>query len=296
MVILALHVKFKAGKDKKIRPLISIFDPGKNKQMIGIFDSGAGGMSVFREIHRLLPHEVYTYFADNANCPYGERSAEFVLGRSREITEFLLGEGADVIVIACNTATAAAISTLRSEYPNKFIGIEPALKPGALNTRSGIVGVLATAGTLQSTKYLVRKEGYDSVRIVESVGRGWVDLVENGILEGPEAERRVQSAVQPLLDAGADCLVLGCTHYPFLIGTIRKVAGPAVQIIDPAPAVARQVVRVMLGEGLISADDIADSIGSRRKVGLRYLDDPDIELISSGDPEPLERIYKLIFP
>lgn len=250
--------------------------------MIGIFDSGAGGMSVFREIYKLLPNEQYIYFADNAHCPYGEKSADFVLGRSRQITDFLLSEGSDIIVIACNTATAAAISTLRSEYSNKFIGIEPALKPGALNTRSGIVGVLATAGTLHSTKYLVHKDKYDKVRIVESVGRGWVDLVENGVLEGPEAEERVKAAVQPLLDEGADCLVLGCTHYPFLIDTIRKVVGPSVQVIDPAPAVARQTVRVMEEEGIILANGISDG--------------PDIRLISSGDPSPLKRIYRLLFP
>lgn len=253
--------------------------------MIGIFDSGAGGMSVFREIHRLLPDEAYIYFSDNANCPYGEKSADFVLGRSRQITDFLLSEGADIIVIACNTATAAAISTLRSEYSNKFIGIEPALKPGALNTRSGIVGVLATAGTLHSTKYLVRKDKYDKVRIVESVGHGWVDLVERGMLEGPEAEKRVKAAVQPLLDEGADCLVLGCTHYPFLMDTIRKVAGPSVQIIDPAPAVARQTLRVMDEEGLVSSYSQTNSTP-----------DPNVRLISSGDPAPLKRIYNLIFP
>lgn len=253
--------------------------------MIGIFDSGAGGMSVFREICRLLPQEKYIYFADNANCPYGEKSAEFVLGRSRQITDFLLTEGADIIVIACNTATAAAISTLRSEYSNKFIGIEPALKPGALRTRSGIVGVLATAGTLHSTKYLVRKDKYDKVRIVESVGHGWVDLVERGVLDGSEAEKCVKAAVQPLLDEGADCLVLGCTHYPFLIDTIRKVAGPYVQVIDPAPAVARQTLCVMEDEGLVAPHSQSSSTLC-----------PDIRLLSSGDPAPLKRIYSLIFP
>lgn len=249
--------------------------------MIGIFDSGAGGMSVYREIRKVLPRERYVYYSDNAHCPYGEKSAAYVLDRGREITRYLLAKGADVIVIACNTATAAAADALRSEFPEvPFIGMEPAVKPAALGTRSGVVGVLATAGTLKGSKYLHTKGRFeDDVKIVESVGKGFVELVEGGILSGPEAERVVGKSLRPLLDAGADTIVLGCTHYPFLGGVISALAGPDVKVIDPAPSVARHLVDVMTEKNLLRGDAGKDN---------------DIELISSGDPAPLERIHRLI--
>ena len=219
--------------------------------MIGIFDSGSGGLSVFREIIKLLPEESYVYYADNANCPYGEKSLPFIQDRSRAITEFLLSRGARIIVVACNTATAAAITTLRNEYPVRFIGMEPAVKPAALSSQTGVIGVLATAGTLKGSKYLTTKGIYeDDVRIVEHVGQGFVELAEAGILDGPVAEETVRRSLRPLLDAGADRIVLGCTHYPFLRNVIQRVAGPDVRIIDPAPAVARHLVDVMREEGL----------------------------------------------
>lgn len=214
--------------------------------MTGIFDSGFGGLSVLREIVKVLPDESYVYYADSAHCPYGEKSREYVIDRAKSITEILLGKGADIIVVACNTATAAAISALREKWPEvPFVGMEPAVKPAALNTRSGVIGVLATAGTLKGSKYLDLREKYsDRVKVVEHVGRGFVELVEKGILNGPEAENTVRASVQPLLYAGADTIVLGCTHYPFLEKIIRKAAGPDVEIIDPAPAVAAQVLRL----------------------------------------------------
>ena len=237
---------------------------------IGIFDSGVGGLSVFREIRKVLPDEKYVYFADNAYCPYGEKEPEQILDRAREISDFLLYKGADIIVVACNTATAAAIAALREEYskPNprvnaltqgridhiRFIGMEPAVKPAALHTRSGVIGVLATAGTLSADKYLNTKGQYENdVRIIEHVGDGFVELVERGIVNGPEAESVVRASVQPLLDEGADHIVLGCTHYPFLQDTIRAIAGPDVKIIDPAPAVAQQLLKVMEEEGIKKA-------------------------------------------
>ena len=246
---------------------------------IGIFDSGSGGLSVYREIVKLLPYERYVYFADNAHCPYGEKSAEYIQDRARAITEILLGMGADIIVVACNTATAAAIGTLRAEYPNvSFVGMEPAVKPAALGTKTGVIGVLATAGTLKGSKYLKTKGQFeDDVRIVEHVGEGFVELVENGIWEGPEAEETVRKSLQPLLDAGADRIVLGCTHYPFLKPVIASIAGPDVQIIDPAPAVARQTVR-MLEANCIPIDDGPFSI----------------DLYFSGKPDSLQRIFALV--
>ena len=157
--------------------------------MIGIFDSGTGGLSVFREIFRLLPEERYIYYSDNANCPYGEKTKEFITDRARAISSFLIDQGADIIVVACNTATAAAISSLRAEFPICFIGMEPAVKPAAQKTRTGVVGVLATAGTLKASKYIDTREKWaQDVKIVEHIGQGFVELVENGILDGPEAE------------------------------------------------------------------------------------------------------------
>ena len=246
---------------------------------IGIFDSGSGGLSVYREIVKLLPYERYVYFADNAHCPYGDKTAEFIQGRARTITDTLLERGADIIVVACNTATAAAIATLRAEYPDvPFVGMEPAVKPAALGTKTGVIGVLATAGTLKGSKYLNTKGLFEEdVRIVEHVGEGFVELVEKGILDGPEAYATVKASLQPLLDAGADRIVLGCTHYPFLRPVIEAVAGPGVQVIDPAPAVARQTVRMLdkrgipIGEGPFSVD-----------------------LYFSGEPASLQRIFALL--
>lgn len=248
--------------------------------MIGIFDSGVGGLSVFREIRKLLPEERYIYYSDNAHCPYGEKTREYIIDRARAITEFLLSKGADIIVVACNTATAAAISTLREEYPVQFIGMEPAVKPAAAKTRSGVVGVLATAGTLKAEKYLNTRGKYaEEVCFVEHVGEGFVELVELGALNGKEAEATVGKSLLPLLEAGADTIVLGCTHYPFLSETIAKVAADyaaeqEICIIDPAPAVAKHLVEIMTEKGLTRKDGFS--------MGLH----------SSGDGDNLKRFYE----
>ena len=252
--------------------------------MIGIFDSGVGGLSVFREIKKVLPEQSYIYYSDNAHCPYGEKSREYIIDRAREITRFLLGKGCEIIVVACNTATAAAIKTLREEFPVKFIGMEPAIKPAAHMTRTGVVGVLATAGTLKATKYIDTREKWAAdVRIVEHIGQGFVELVENGKVCGPEAEEVVKASLLPLLEAGADTIVLGCTHYPFLIGTISKVAGERfperpVTVIDPAPAVARHLQEVMHEEGIAQSAPSGYSI----------------ELHSSGDPAGLLKTFSTL--
>ncbi len=228
--------------------------------MIGIFDSGIGGLSVFREIRKALPEEKYIYFSDNAHCPYGEKSKEYITDRARHITEFLLEKGADIIVVACNTATAAAIATLRREYPVKFIGMEPAIKPAALSTKTGVIGVLATAGTLKADKYLNTKWKYaEGIKITEHIGQGFVELVESGNTEGEEAENIVRASLKPLLDEGADRIVLGCTHYPFLKETLSKVAAELypereIEIIDPAPAVAKHLLEVMQNDNLIKGE------------------------------------------
>lgn len=234
--------------------------------MIGIFDSGVGGLSVFREINKLLPEEKYAYFSDNAHCPYGEKSKEYITDRARHITEFLIGQGADIIVVACNTATAAAIATLRNEYPISFIGMEPAVKPAAALTKTGIVGVLATSGTLKADKYRDTKGRHaEDITVVEHIGQGFVELVENGMTTGPQAEAIVMESLEPLLDAGADTIVLGCTHYPFLSETISKVAaqltpGRSVTIIDPAPAVARHLLDIMTEQNIIKREGFSLSL------------------------------------
>lgn len=254
--------------------------------MIGIFDSGSGGLSVYREIFKVLPREKYIYYSDNAHCPYGEKSREYIIGRARSITDFLKGEGCDVVVVACNTATAAAIADLRARYDIPFIGMEPAVKPAALRTRSGVVGVLATAGTLNAGKYHDTRDRYaDGVKVVEHVGQGFVELVESGKLEGEEAESIVRNSVQPLVDAGSDMIVLGCTHYPFLKETIEKIAGAGVEVIDPAPAAARHLLEVMQQKGLIRRDGKPDASSPG---------DADIRLCSSGDPAALYRIFELL--
>ena len=229
-------------------------------------DSGVGGLSVMREILKVLPQERYVYFSDNAWCPYGEKSPGFIRERCRRITELMLSKGAE------------AIQTLRSEYGIPFVGMEPAVKPAALGTRSGVIGVLATAGTLKGSKYLNTKGRFqDEVKIVERVGKGFVELVESGELTGPHAEEVVGNSLRPLLEAGADTVVLGCTHYPFLLETLRKIAGPEINFIDPAPAVARRLVEVLKEKGIGPADA-----------------GPDVELIASGSDESLRRCYALI--
>ena len=246
---------------------------------IGIFDSGSGGLSVYRELIKVLPKEQYHYFSDNAHCPYGEKSPLYIRRRGRYITEFLLDKGANIIVVACNTATAAAIAALRADYPDvPFVGMEPAVKPAALGTKSGVIGVLATAGTLKGSKYLnTRGRFEDDVTIVEHVGQGFVELVENGILDGPEAESVVRASLEPLLRAGADTIVLGCTHYPFLQPLIEHLSGPGVRVIDPAPAVARQTVHVLEQRGVPTGQGPFS-----------------VQLHASGDPSPLNRIFSMI--
>lgn len=281
---------------------------------IGVFDSGEGGLSVLKEITRLLPEAEYVYYSDNAHCPYGEKSPEYIQDRARAITERLLKEGADVIVVACNTATAAAISVLRSEYSDAFsqevrdrvlkltggrhdhicfIGMEPAVKPAALGTRTGVVGVLATAGTLKGSKYLKTKESVDDqVNVFEHVGRGFVELVEEGRLSGSEAEDVVKASLGPLLSAGADIIVLGCTHYPFLLPVLQKVAGPDIRFIDPAPAVARQLVHVLERDGMLSAGEASAALARNASA---VPSSPHVKLLSSGDPGPLHHLYGTIF-
>ena len=216
--------------------------------MIGVYDSGEGGKSVLKELVKLMPYEDYVYYGDSAYCPYGPKSPDFIISRASEITEFLISKGCDLIVVACNTATAAAIAYLRSHYPVPFVGMEPAVKPAVLQSRSGVVGVLATEGTFKGRLYLDTLARFaGEVKVIERVGEGLVEAVENGELSGERVEGLIHKCIDPMLAEGADHIVLGCTHYPFLQEVIEKIAGEGVTVVNPAPAVARQAKRVLEG-------------------------------------------------
>ena len=224
--------------------------------MIGIFDSGLGGISVWQALYDALPDESLIYLGDGKRCPYGSRSREEVLKFTEEAVERLLSEGCKMIVVACNTATAVAIKYLREKYPSvPFVGLEPAVKPAALTTRTGVIGVLATERSLQGDHFRRNEEKYGSeVKILKGVGEGFVEAVERNEEHTLETEALVRKAVQPLVDGGADKIVLGCTHYPFLRDVISKVAGEGVEIIDSSEAVARRV-GVLLDENNLRAEE-----------------------------------------
>jgi len=242
---------------------------------VGIFDSGVGGLSVLREMRRLLPSEDLIYFADSAYVPYGPRPVAFVRERSEKITRFLLAEGAKAIVVACNTATTAALRHLRERFVVPIVGMEPAVKPATAATRSGHIGVLATEMTIGGDRFadLVHRFA-EGVSVHTVVGEGLVPLVEAGEIASPRAESMVRTYVAPLVEQGADVIVLGCTHYPFLRSLIAGVAGSGVVILDPAEAVARQTQRVLVTAGL-----------------LREAPAPGREVFyTSGDPGELTRV------
>lgn len=218
-----------------------------NNAPIAVFDSGQGGLSVWSELYRGLPHESLLYYGDGKNCPYGNQSKEQVTEYVDYAVRRMLAAGVKMIVIACNTATAAAIDYLRATYPVPFVGLEPAVKPAALSSRSGVIGILATAGSLKGRLFQTTAHKYaDKVRIIEQVGEGFVELVESNREQSPEAYETVARLLKPMLDAGADRIVLGCTHYPFLADTMRKVIGDRdVQLINPAPAIERRVASLL---------------------------------------------------
>ena len=211
---------------------------------IGVFDSGVGGLSVLKHIRAALPrHDLY-YVADSGHVPYGEKTQDYIRERSLAVTQFLVDEGAAAVVIACNTATAAAAAFLRERFTLPIVAMEPAVKPAVAATRSGVVGVLATVGTLESARFAALLEQYaGDVEIVTQACPGLVEQVEAGELDSPATRALVERYMQPLIARGADTLVLGCTHYPFLKPVIIELAGPDVRLIDTGEAVARQVVR-----------------------------------------------------
>ncbi len=222
---------------------------GAARGSIGVFDSGVGGLTVLSEIVRQLPGWDTLYLADSAHCPYGARPVEEIQALSAGISRYLIQQGARVVVVACNTASAAALGHLRAAFPEvPFVGMVPAIKPAAALTKSGTVGVLATPATLGGRLFSDVVERYaGGVRVLSQACPGLVECVEEGDLEGDVAEALVRRYLEPLLGQGADVIALGCTHYPFLAPLIRRLAGPGVQLLDPSAAVARQVGRVLAG-------------------------------------------------
>ncbi len=221
---------------------------------IGFFDSGVGGLCIRDAVRALLPREDTLYIADSAHCPYGNKSADEVRALARGLTQRLLAAGCKMVVVACNTATAAAIDALRAEWPDvPFVGMEPAVKPAALHSRTGVVGVLATQGTFNGRLYRETRARFAaSTTVLAAVADDWVQLVERGELTGARAEASVRAQVEPLLAAGADHLVLGCTHFPHLAPLIAQVAQGRAVIVEPSAAVARQVRRLLAARNLLN--------------------------------------------
>jgi len=229
---------------------------------IVVFDSGVGGISVLKHIRDLLPHENLIYVADSRHAPYGNQTPEFIQGRSFWLAEFLLRQGVKSLVVACNTATAAAVTGLRERYPDlTIIGMEPAVKPAVAATRTGVVGVLATSGTLKSAQFAALLEHYgQGVEVVTQACIGLVECVEKGELTSPSTKALLKQYVQPLLDAKADTIVLGCTHYPFVRTLIEELVGRDVVLIDTGVAVAKHLKNRLQENQLLSASDEAGSV------------------------------------
>ena len=240
--------------------------------MIGVFDSGVGGLRVLTEIRREMPSADLLYLADQARAPYGVRTLGEVAEMTEQAARWLLDRGATTITIACNTASAAALQALRAGHPDvPFVGMEPAVKPAALSSATGVIGVVATAATFQGELFasVLQRHAAGTTVLTQACPK-WVELVENAEIDGPEATRQVAACLAPILEGGSDTLVLGCTHFSFLVPLIEVVAGPGVKIVDPAPAVARQVRRVA-----------SVTEGSTR-----------LTLATSGDPERFRRVTR----
>lgn len=251
-----------------------------NSNPIGIFDSGVGGLSVLRAIRNLLPNESIIFLADQANVPYGPRSLDQVCQFSESITRFLLSQKVKIIVVACNTASAAALVHLRLTFPQiSFVGMEPAVKPAAELTQTRVVGVLATPATFQGALYASVVERFaQGVTVLQHTCPGLVNQIEAGNLDSIEARRILEDALHPMIVQGIDTVVLGCTHYPFVIPLIQEIVGPEVRVIDPAPAVARQVERVLQAQNYLNN---ANQSGS-------------VTYITTGHPGNMEKLLPVL--
>ncbi len=222
---------------------------------IGIFDSGVGGLTIYEEIHRLLPDENIIYLADSKNAPYGEKSKEEIINISVKNTEFLLSHGCKLIVVACNTASTNAVKYLRDHYAVPFIRVQPAIKPAAVNSKTKVVGILATKSTLKSELLFETSQRFaQGVEVVEKVGEGLVNLIESGKMHSVEMTELLNRHIQPMLEKDIDHLVLGCTHYPFLTDQIQEIVGDKVTILDSGEAIARQTKVILNQEKLMNLE------------------------------------------
>lgn len=228
-----------------------------SKQPIGIFDSGVGGTSIWKEIHALLPYENTIYLADSANAPYGPKGKDAIIALSEKNTEYLLNQNSKIIVVACNTATTNAIKHLRKKYDVPFIGIEPAIKPAALQTQTKAIGILATKGTLSSELFFNTSQLYSNgIEVIEQEGEGIVQLIESGNINSEEMKALLKIYLKPMLNANIDYLVLGCTHYPYLIPQLLKMLPKHIKIIDSGEAVARQTKAILKQLNLLNIADV----------------------------------------
>ena len=241
-----------------------------SKQAIGVFDSGVGGTSIWKELNALLPHENTIYLADSKYAPYGNKSKEEIIALSIKNTELLISKGCKLIVVACNTATTNAVQYLRKNYNVPFIGIEPAIKPAALNTKTKTIGILATKGTLSSKLFHKTTDLFtNGIKVIEQVGEGIVPLIENGNVDSTEMKALLQLYLKPMLDADIDYLVLGCTHYPYLIPQLLKILPKHITIIDSGEAVAKQTKAILIQHELLN-----ETIGK-----------PKLQFYSNGNPK-----------
>ncbi|ANY89374.1 MULTISPECIES: glutamate racemase [Pseudomonas] len=247
---------------------------------VGVMDSGVGGLSVLAEIQRLLPNESLLYVADSGHVPYGEKSPDYIRQRLRHIAGFFRERGAKAMVLACNTATVAAVADLRELYPDwPLVGMEPAVKPAAAATRSGVVGVLATTGTLQSAKFAALLDRFaNDVQVITQPCPGLVERIEAGDLDSPQLRQLLQGYVQPLLDAGCDTVILGCTHYPFLRALLADMVPADVAIIDTGAAVARQLQRLLAARDLLAEGPARDTA-----------------FWTSAEPQSLDKVLPLLW-
>lgn len=223
-----------------------------NENPIGLFDSGIGGTSIWKEVHALMPYENTIYLADSKNAPYGLKSKDEIIALSCKNTEFLLENNCKIIVVACNTATTNAIKELRAKYDVPFIGIEPAIKPAALQSKTQKIGILATKGTLNSELFHKNVANHPDVKIIEQIGHGLVQLIENGDMDSAEMEELLKSYLNPMVEKNIDYLVLGCSHYPYLIPQIKKIIPSQIKIIDSGEAVAKQTQKILEQNNLLN--------------------------------------------
>ena len=255
-----------------------------NNNPIGLFDSGVGGTSIWKEIHQLLPYENTIYLADSLNAPYGNKSKEEIISLSIKNTELLLEKGCKIIVVACNTATTNAITVLRGRFRVPFIGIEPAIKPAALQSKSKSIGILATKGTLNSELFsLATKEFTKDIMITEVIGEGLVPLIEKGALLSSEISSLLEKFLKPMLENNIDHLVLGCSHYPYLIPQLAKLLPNNIKIIDSGEAVAKQTKSILLENNLLrepSNQPIIQFITNSSEITLKLLLNEYLEKIN----------------